>query len=244
MNDSDSKETRSYQDPMAPRLKAAQKQREAEEGAFPRASDVYDAFYVQLRELDVEASRFFLGAEAIIGTTLSYDKKTAQLFGGDGSFLAQLEGPPAERLLTHAAAGWNIVALLSTTYFRSQDKCAVVDLAFLCWNPLDAELDAALLAFSQGIADRFAAGSRAEVKLTQEQFVQVLKSKGAWYLTRTLKREPPEKGTVVYKARRSGTERITAYALRHRFGCNILASLFWIAVAAGVVFLVWRFFFN
>jgi len=153
-------------------------------------------------------------------------------------------GAPAKRLTEYAAKGWHIVALLSTTYYRAQDKAALADVAFLCWEPLDTGFDAALTAFSKGIADRLAAGSRAEVTLTQKQFVQVLQSKGAWYLTPTIKREPLEKGTVVYKARRSGVERITAFALRHRSGCNILAILFWIILAAGIVFLVWFFFFK
>ena len=229
---------------MAVRIEAAQKHREAREGAFPRVSDVYDAFYLRLEELSAEGNRFFLGAEAIIGSAVSYDRENMQLLGNDGAPLAPITGASAKRLAAHAAEGWNIVALLSTTYFRAQDKGAVADLAFLCWKPLNAELDAALLAFSKGIADRLAAGSRAEVKLTQEQFIQVLKSQGTWYLTPNTKREPAEKGTVVYKARRSGVERITAYALRHRFGCNILATLFWIALAAGIALLVWFFFFS
>jgi len=158
--------------------------------------------------------------------------------------VAQLTGAPAERLTDHAAKGWSIKALIVTTYFRAQDKGAVVDLAFLCWSPLDAEVDTALTAFTKGIAERFAAGRRAEVTLTQKQFIQVLQSQGTWYLTPVIKREPLEKGTVVFKSRRSGAERLTAFGLRHRSGCNILSLLFFIALAAGIVFLIWYFFFS
>jgi len=105
-------------------------------------------------------------------------------------------------------------------------------------------MDATFTAFAKGIAERFASGRRAEVALTQKQLIQVLQSKGAWYLTQTIKREPLEKGTVIFKARRSGAERITAFGLRHRSGCNILSLLFLISVAAGIVFLIWHFFFS
>jgi len=244
MNDSDNKEAHSYKDPMAPRVEAAKERREALEEEYPRVSDVYDGFYVRLKELSDEESRFFLGAEAIIGSPLAFDGETAQLVGGDGAPLTQISGATAKRLKSYASKGWNIKVLLSTTYFRAQDKSAVADVAFLCWKPIDDEINAALMAFSKGISERLAAGSRAEVRLTQKEFVHVLQSQGTWYLTPNIKREPLEKGTVVYKARRSGVERITAYALRHRSGCNSLAILFWIILAAGIVFLVWFFFFK
>ncbi|MCL2529864.1 MAG: hypothetical protein FWE41_05980 [Coriobacteriia bacterium] len=244
MSDLSNKETRSYKDPMAARIDAAERRREALEEEFPRVSDVYDGFFVRLEDLSLEESRFFLGAEAIIGTALILDSENTRLLSNGGLLAAQLGEATAKRLAGHAAKGWSIQVLIVTTYYRAQDKGAVVDLAFLCWDPQDAELDAALTAFAKGIAERFAAGRRAEIALTQKQFIQVLQSKGAWYLTQTIKREPLEKGTVVFKSRRSGTERLTAYALRHRSGCNILSLLFLIALAAGIVFLIWYFFFR
>jgi len=244
MNNPYDKEAHSYKDPMSPRIESAKRHRKALEEEYPQARDVYDGFFLRLEELTTEGNHFFLGAEAIIGTALSFDGDKARILASDGTLLAQLTGTTAERLVAHATEGWTIKVLLSATFFRAQDKCAVADIAFVCWKPLTDELDTALIAFSRGIAERFASGNRAEVKLSQKQFIQVLESQGAWYLTPTTKRDSLEKGTVVFKDRRSGTERITAYALRHRSGCNILAILFWIALAAGIVALVWFFFFS
>ncbi len=246
MNNDFSKETRSYQDPAAQRIEAAAQRREALEAEFPRVSAVYDGFYLQLEELSDEGNRFFLGAEAIVGSKLCYEGKTretAQLLSGDGRVLAQITGAAAERLAAYASADWHLEPLISAIFFRAQGKRATAELAFICWAPLSAEHSTALAAFCRNIADRIASGDRAELKLSQKQFISVLRSNGAWYLTPATKREPLQKGTIVYKNRRSGTERIAAYALGHRRGCSVLASLFWLALAAGIVYLVWSFFF-
>jgi len=244
MNDSFSKETRSYHDPMAEQIEAAKKHRKAQEAEFPGVVDSYDGFYLRLDSLSAEGNRFFLGATAIIGSRLSFDRENIQLLRDDGVVLAQITGSPAERLAKHLANKWSVNVFLSATYFRSQDKSAVVDLAFICWKPLDAEFEATLQSFSQNLANRFAAGDRAALKLSQDQFIKVLQSKGAWYLTPNTKREPLKKDLVVYKNRRSGTEQATGYALKHRMGCNILASIFWVALIAVIVWLVWYFFFR
>ncbi|MCL2807219.1 MAG: hypothetical protein FWD27_03515 [Coriobacteriia bacterium] len=242
MKESYSKEAPSYKDPIAPRVEAAIKHREEHEAGFAQATDNYDGFYLRLKELGEDGNRFFLGAPAIIGSRLSYSGAEAQVLSNDGLFLAQLAGAPAERLSALHSRGWHIEVLLSATYFRAQDKSALADIAFLCWSTKDGELNAALCAFAKGIAERFASGDRADVRLSQDQFIKILESKGAWCLTPTTKRDSIEKGTVVFKARRSGTERITAYALRHKTGCNILAILFWLALAGGIAALIWSLF--
>jgi len=229
---------------MAPRIEAAKKHREAFLADYPQVSEVYDGFYLRLEGLSAEGSRYFLSAAAIIGSRLTFDGENAQLLGLDNVFLAQVTGASAERLAKHVVKGWHVEVLLSAIYFSTQDKSAVVDLAFLCWDPTDAELDTALTAFTKNIADRFTAGDRASLKLSQDQFIKVLQSKGAWYLTPTTKREPLGKGLVVYKARRSGTERTTGYALKHRLGCTVMATLFWIVLVGVIVYLVWFFFFR
>lgn len=224
---------------MAPRVEAARKRREALEAEYPKIAEVYDGFYLRLTDIDAEGSRFFLGAEGIIGSELRVDGKDGTLLSGDGRALALLPRKAADQLAEHASAGWRIKALISTVFFRAQDKCAVVDIAFVCWSPLDASTDQAFSAFTKNVAGRLASGDRASLALSQGQLVSVLRSGGAWYLTPMTKREPTEKGTVVYKSRRTSIERLTGFSLRHRVGCTVAASLFWVLVAAGVVALIW-----
>ena len=244
MTERDSKETRSYRDPMAPRVETAKLRREAEAAAYPEVVAAYDGFYLRVEELTEEGNRYILGAEGIIGSELFYDASQGALVADDGRSLALLPSASAERLSAHAFEGWSIKPLVSTTFFRAQDKSAAVDVAFICWAPTEEDFDVSLTTFCHNIADRLANGDRADVVLTQDQFVSVLRSKGAWYLTPATKREPTEKGTVVYKARRSGTERLIGYALKHRSGCNILAILFFVLVGAGIIFLIWNAFFR
>ncbi len=243
MNDHYSEETRSFRDPMAPRMEAAQKRRDALNEKYPQAATVYDGFYLRLHSLGEEGNRFFLGTEGSIGSELHFDKETGLLLTSDGRQLAQVPGETAERLITYSAANWHIKPLVSTILLRARDKSASAEIAFICWAPLEEAYDKALATFSLNIAHRLASGDRASLVLSQEQFISVLRSNGSWFLTPTTKRTPPEKGTVVYKARRSGVERLTGFALRHRLGCTVLATLFWLLVVASLVALIGSLFF-
>jgi len=94
MSNLSNKETRSYKDPMAARIDAAERRREALEEEYPRVSDVYDGFFLRLEDLSFDGNRFFLGAEAIIGTALTLDGEKARLLSSDGLLLAQITGTP------------------------------------------------------------------------------------------------------------------------------------------------------
>lgn len=266
MKDANSKDLPLYRDPMGERMEAARKRREALATQFPPVGNVYDAFYLRIKEVSKEGGGYLLGAEGIIGSPLQFDGKQMALLASTGVCIAKIPSKQAKRLAEHVQNGWTITAFVSMTFYRSSDKRVGADIAFLCWAPQDlapseqatdsttshapstnllsAEQAEALSVFSSNIAQRLASGDRAELSLTQEQFVNVLKSKGTWYLTRTTKHETLEKGTVVFKSKRSGTERLTAYALQHKVGCNVLASIFWLLLIAGVILLVWNIFFS
>lgn len=227
---------------MASRLEAAQKRTEALEAKYARAKEVYDGSYVLLKTLTEEGTAFFLGAEGIVGSELNLglqakldDAAGLFILSAEGKRLAELTGEAAEKLLAHQANGWHISSFLSATFFKAADKSASAEIAFLCWAPLPDEQEKALATFAHNIAGRLASGDRAGLYLSQEHFIQVLESDGAWYLTREDKREPLEKGTVIYKNRRTGIERVTEYALKHRVGCNILAVIFWALLAVGLL---------
>lgn len=243
MNKPESEEIPSYRDPMGARVEAARKRKELYEAEFPPVREAYDGFYLRLNTLGEEGARYLLGAEGIIGSPLRFDNEHIALLASDGTCIASLQGADRERLAQHAEQGWNIQPFVCMTFYSAESKHVGADIAFICWAPLSSEQEASLSTFAHNIAERLASGDRAELHLTQEQFIKVLESKGAWYLTQTTKREPLEKGSVVYKARRTGVERITAFSLRHRMGCSILATLFWVLVVAGIVVLVVTLFF-
>jgi hypothetical protein len=310
MNGPNTEETRSYLDPMASRLAAAERRQTALAAEFPRVEEVYDGLYERVRELTEEGNRYFTGAEGIIGTVLFVQRGVAGdegeakgeaaeeggvegeeegevwLTSGDRRRLARLDSitSAGERLARHLRDGWELHALLAATFFRSQDKSAEAEVAILGWStqllmqpgageavqkgargdvregsledaqggaqgdvrkaaPEDArravEWGDALRAFTENIRDRLAHGDRAELTLTQEQFVDVLRSKGAWFLTPSTKRNALPKGTIIFKNHRTGVERLTAFALNHRSGCNVLAVIFWLGVLVAVAGLIW-----
>ncbi|MDR1359021.1 MAG: hypothetical protein LBJ48_06710 [Coriobacteriales bacterium] len=243
MNDEHFEETRSFRDPVAQRKEAAEKRREAAEAEYPPVAASYKGFYLRICDLTEQGRAYVLGAEGIIGSELVYNRESDFLLAGDGRRIAKLPEETTRQLAACAQDNWRITVLISAIFFRAEDKSVAVELAFLCWAPLETAYETALVNFSHNIAERLASGDRAGLALSQDQFGSVLRSGGEWYLTRATKREPLEKGTVVYKSRRSGTERLTGFALRHKTGCTVFATVFWIALAAGVVVLVWRLFF-
>lgn len=244
MNETESEETRSFRDPMASRMEAARKRKEALDAEYPQVRDVYDGFYETVTELSAEGAGFLLGAEGIIGSELALDAEQLSLIADGGRVLTTFKGKARERLAAHLADKWHVKVYLGATFFHSETRSGSAELALICWAPLKEEYEASLETFSRNIASRLASGDRAGLKLTQDQFINVLRSDGSWYLTPTKKREPLPKGTVVYKARRTAIERLTGFALKHRMGCNLLAIVFWLMVLGGIAFLVWTLFFS
>ena len=244
MNEKDSKETRSYRDPMASRVEAAEKRREALLAKFPSVKESYDGFYVMLDTLTADGTRYFLGAEGIIGTELTYSPATNSFIADDGRVLAQLEDKFAQRLATYSQGNWRIKAFTSATFFKAKDKTAAAEVAFICWAPLEDEQNEAMETFSRNIAHRLSSGDRAGLRLSQEQLINVLRSNGDWYLTKATKRDALEKGTVIYKSKQGGNEKLTSYALKHKTGCNIIALAFWALLIVGAGALIWFLFFQ
>lgn len=244
MNDRFSEESPSFRDPMASRMEAAQKRREELKDRFPQVEESYEGFYHYIDELDSDGSAYLLGPDGIVGSELQFNRDEYALLASDGTAITHLKGKTKMRLGRLIAEQWTIKPLICATYYRSDDKRASADIAFICWAPLKDHQEQALAAFARNIAGRLASGDRADLKLTQDQLIKVIESEGSWFLTPTLKREPLERGTVVYKGRRTGTERLTAYALRHRAGCNVLATIFWLALIFLVISLVWTNFFS
>jgi len=246
MNEKHAEETRSFRDPMASRLEAAKLRREALEAPdtleqYPCVDDLYDGFYLMIEGLGEDASQYFLGAEGIVCSILVFREETGCLHSEDGRSLVQLPDAVVARLAAHSATGWRIMIFVSAILLHLETKRAALDLAFICWAPLEDAYDAALATFARNIAHRLSSGDRAGVELSQEQFVHVLRSDGNWYLTPETKREPLDAGVVVYKGRRNGIERLTGYALKHRVGCNALAIVFWTALALGIIALIWHY---
>jgi hypothetical protein len=247
-------ESKSYRDPMAQRQAAAAARRERLEAEYSLVFEVYDGFYAQFEPAGEAGKDFFASGESIIGSRLQV--ADGWLTASDGRQLVRIDGAAgagdatgadgaakAERLVRHIADGWQVVALISILYYRAADKAISAEIGFVCWDA--AKVDGQTMDnFCKNVAGRLSKADHANLALTQEQFIRVIDSKGEWFLTGKLPYPARDKGTVVYKDHRSGTEGLVDYALQHNKGCNIAAVVFWIVLAAVIIGVIWWLFFR
>ena len=242
-------ETRSYRDPVGERTQAAVSARKKREERFPNALTVYDSFYITFTSTDKRSAAFLAGSEGIIGTelTLLFSNKDAEeeavfLLARDEAVIARVSEADAARLRFHYEKDWAIKAVLSLIFYHEAKKCFSAELACFCYDRmLDDSYGHALENFVNNLIYRINKGAHPTLELGQEQFIKVLESKGAWYLTKNMPYPPKEKGVIIYKRRRIWSEYLVVAAMNGNLGCRIAAIAFWVLVAAAVVFALWWF---
>jgi hypothetical protein len=241
MSDAAGRESKSYRDPLGAHMDAARSAWQAYKQKFPPVASVYDACYLDVAPLadDKDASAFFLGPEGIIGTSVLVED--ALLKANNGRVVARLDDASATRLRHHRSEGWQVNVVLALVLYHNESKSPSGQLACICYDPgLAGSLDP----FTKNIIFRISKGEHPQLALTQEQFIRVLESKGAWYLTKAEPLPPRPKGTVIYKKRRSWSENLVEMALKGNVGCRIANVVFWLLAAVAVLGLVWWFFFR
>jgi len=241
-------ETKSYRDLAGERIRAAEAARKQREERFPDVAAVYDGFYFSFESTDKRSGAFLAGGEGVVGTELSLKVTEAgavQIIARDGAVIAALEDEPAQRLQTHHANGWTIRAVLALTMYHNDENRFKTEAACFCYSStLDEMSKHALDTFIGNITYRINKGAHPGLSLNQEQFMKVIESKGSWYLTKNAPLPPREKGMIYYKRRRTWSEYLIASASRGNRGCKIVAILFWVVLAAAIVFAIWWFFFR
>jgi hypothetical protein len=237
-------ETKSYRDLAGERIAASAAAREAREARFPKVAEVYDAFYLTFEPLPAH-KELLRGPQGIIGSpyTLTRIKDTDEngptpglyLTTIEGIHLAELRGDGGQSLSKHLDDGWEVSLALSAVWYRNVDKTFFGEVACICYDPV---CGLPLQNFTKNVMFRVARGNHPGLGLSQDRFIRVIQSNGSWYLTKEEELPAQEKGTVVFKKRRTWTEGVTTYALAHKKGCNALAVLFWIILAAAILLLV------
>ena len=238
-------ETKSYRDPIGARAQAAALARKQYEDRFRDGRDFYDGFYFMFRSTDKRSSAFLAGSEGIVGSelTLVFNAGDVCIVARDGSTIARVNDEPAQRLRGHYDAGWTVRAVLSATFYHEAEKRFFAEVACFCYNhTADDEYRQALENFTNNIIYRINKGVHPALELSQEQFIRVIESKGAWYLTKSLPMPPREKGVVSYKRRRTWAEHLVVAATKGNPGCKVASVIFWCIFAAALVFCVWWFF--
>jgi hypothetical protein len=233
-----------FQDPLGAHAKAAAASHARHMQRYPPVADVYQAFYARFQPWGKDGMSYLGGAEGIIGSELKLEafEEGLGFVARDGRRLATLDAEPAIRLTAVLDRGWVAHCILSSIVYCVEEKAFTGEFACICYSPqLDDDAKKALEAFTGSIVERIASATRPGLALTQEQFVRVVESRGAWFLTRE---EPwPEltRGSVFYRRRRTFADHLVSVALQGNKGCLVALWASMAVIVAGILWAAWFF---
>jgi hypothetical protein len=236
-----------FQDPLGAHMRAVSTAHAKRMARFAHVEEVYQAFYASFKPWDEEGARYLAGAEGIIGSALELERfdEGVSFVTRDGRRLAVLDGEVAIKLTTLLKQGWVVRCVLAYTIYRAEEKSFTGTFACISYSPqLDEEIQASLDTFISNITHRIANATHPGLDLTQEQFIRVIESKGAWFLT---KEEPwPElpKGAVFYRRRRTFNDRLISTALEGNRGCVVASWVGMVVIIAAILWAIWFFFLS
>jgi hypothetical protein len=236
-----------FSDPLGDHMQAVLAAHEQRMGRATPVVGAYQGFYAGFRPQDKEGTDFLSGAEAIIGTEfrLRPSGDALGLVAYGGRQVAELDGVLSTRLAALLGQGWVVRCFLAYVIYNAEEKSFKGELACFCYHSqLDEGAKQALEVFIHNIVGRIASATHPRLALTQEQFVRVIESKGAWFLT---KEDPwPElsKGSVFYRRRKTFNDRLIGAALKGNKGCLAASWIGTVLVVMAVLATVWFFFFR
>jgi hypothetical protein len=236
-----------FQDPLGAHIRAVSTAHAKRMERYASVNEVYQGFYADFTPQSEEGARYLSGVEGIIGSTLKLERfEDALAFvAHDGQQIALLEGAVATWLEVLLERGWVIRCVLASIIYSAGEKSFTGNFACLSYSPqLEDEVKQSLETFIGNITHRVASATRPKLELTQEQFVRVIESKGTWFLTRE---EPwPElpKGSVVYRRRRTFSDRLINIALEGNRGCVVASWVATVIIIGAAIFFVWFFFLS
>jgi hypothetical protein len=236
-----------FQDPLGDHVRVTAAARDRWLNQYPQVNDVYEGFYARFEPRGKRGASYLGGAEGIIGTDLILKDFGAEtgFVARDGQCVAVLESPFAERLSSLLRDGWVVRCILAATMYRSDERSLVGEFACIGYSPQLGEKEKqALETFVRNSTERIAGASRPVLELTQEQFVRIIESGGAWFLTGEQPWPELPKGSVFYRRRQTLTDHLTAAALKGNKGCLVASWAALALIAAAIIWALWRLFFS
>jgi hypothetical protein len=237
-------DTGRFVDPLGDHIKSIQAAQSDHIGRYPSVDEVYFSCYQEFLPNGKEGERFLGSSDGVVGTVLSLRAVDDHLgyFSYDGRCIAEFENKVLAEALEKS---WNIRCLLAYSTFSAKEKVIKGTAVCFCFDPVVGKIASeALNVFIDNIIGRVAHGAYLKLRLSQEQFVKVIESKGQWYLLKEESWPKLSKGTVYYRRRRTLTDRLIDIANSGNKGCLIASWVGMFAVIGGIALLVWFFFFR
>ncbi len=249
MTNRDEIESRSYRDPQGDRIQAVQTALDLKMSRFSPVDSVYQGFYIQFEPDSAQGKRALAGSEGIVGSRLTailceqeQDRRTygIELKAPSGTSIVVLKGQESERIIAAIQAGWSVNIYLSLVVFSKETDSFWAEAACILF---DTEQEGPLANFTKNIVYRLNRGTHPGLELNQEQFIRIIESNGAWYLTKDTPLPTLKQGEIIYRRRKVWREYLVEAAASGKVGCKVAAIFFWLIVIIAVIWLVARFIF-
>jgi hypothetical protein len=215
--------------------------------SFPPVASVYQGFYARFKPQNEDGMHYVGGAWGIVGSELTLTNFADGLgfAAQDGQQVALLDTRLAARLDELRERGWTVHCVLAFTIYRAAEGAFEGEFACFCYSPELTETQRqAVQTFIKHITERITGAFHPKLELSQEQFIRVLESGGAWYLTKDIPWPELPKGTVFYRRRRTFSDRLVSAGVRGNKGCLVASWGVIVLIVAALVAALWYFFFS
>ena len=209
--------------------------------------DVYIGGYLLIDEVTKAESDLLASNACIVGmpVTISYNAETAEFKASttDGNSIGTVH--PKNKLAMREAfeENWTCAAWLSLVFYDNATKLFKGELVYQMFHVKQSQTkeQANLEAYTRKTAERLGAGKRPNVVLTGASWDQVVET-GDWEGD---KEEPlpidtkRNSGLVVFKRKRSVSDKLATAAMANNPGCRIGAVAVLVLLVALIVFGIW-----
>ena len=211
--------------------------------------DVYIGGYLPIEEITKPESERLASNECMIGMPVTITCNTPdglfRLQSAQGNSLGILR--PKNRLALRNALenGWTCRCWLSLVWYDESDKLFHGEVVYQCFHVKDSQTEeqAALETYLQRTSEALAAGKRPRVVLTCTSYDQVIETKGEWQgedsepLPISTKRGS---GTVIFKRKRSVSDKLALSALERKPGCRIALTVVLLVIVIALALGIWK----
>jgi hypothetical protein len=207
----------------------------------------YFGTYERVQEVTEEESRHLSSNESVIGSlvTLVFDedgdgRERVCVESARGYSLGHFSPDFSSQLTALRQEGLICTAYLSAVAYAESNGLFWGEFAVVCYAPDQAT---AWEHYCANLKGRIANGDHPDMQLGKKNLARVIDSNGVWCLNKSIPYEKLDRGGVYFKKKRSWSDALVEMAVSGNMGCKIIAVLFWIVLAAAVIFFVWSRFF-
>ena len=211
--------------------------------------DVYLGDYITIDDVTKEESERLASNECMVGAPVTLkphgDDGIYEVMDSAGNSIGRIK--PKNRLAIKNAFEneWTCHCWLSLVYYVEADKLFHAEIVYQFHKVKASQTtdEAALCSYEEGISEMLASGKRPVVKLTGNQYDEIVEGGGAF---RPTEEEPLPfstkrgSGVAVFKRKRSVSDKMALAALNHNPGCRIGMIAAILVVIIVVAVFVWR----